>query len=51
MKLCKFLNPKPVASRNYVTPEERVEPFIGYLSNEDPCSADQRASIRNSPGT
>ena len=30
----KIVNPKPVVGRNYVTPEERVEPFIGYLRNE-----------------
>ena len=30
----KIVNPKPVVGRNYVTPEERVEPFIGFLRNE-----------------
>ena len=33
-KIAEIVNPKPVAGRNYVTPEERVEPFIGYLRNE-----------------
>ena len=32
--IAKIVNPPPVAGRNYVTPEERVEPFIGYLRNE-----------------
>ena len=32
--IAKIVNPKPVLARNYVTPEERVEPFIGYLRNE-----------------
>ena len=30
----KIVNPKPVVGRNYVTPEERIEPFIGFLRNE-----------------
>ena len=33
-EIAKIVNPKPVVGRNYVTPEERVEPFIGYLRNE-----------------
>ena len=33
-EIAKIVNPQPVAGRNYVTPEERVEPFIGYLRNE-----------------
>ena len=32
--IAKIVNPPPVTGRNYVTPEERVEPFIGYLRNE-----------------
>ena len=32
--IAKIVNPPPVAGRNYITPEERVEPFIGYLRNE-----------------
>ncbi len=32
--IAKIVNPPLVAGRNYVTPEERVEPFIGYLRNE-----------------
>ena len=32
--IAKIVNPKPVMASNYVTPEERVEPFIGYLRNE-----------------
>ena len=32
--IAKIVNPKPVMAKNYVTPEERVEPFIGYLRNE-----------------
>ena len=32
--IAKIVNPKPVIARNYVTPEERVESFIGYLRNE-----------------
>ena len=33
-QIAKIVNPPPVTGRNYVTPEERVEPFIGYLRNE-----------------
>ena len=33
-EIAKIVNPKPVVGRNYVTPEERVEPFIGYLRDE-----------------
>ena len=33
-QIARIVNPPPVAGRNYVTPEERVEPFIGYLRNE-----------------
>ncbi len=33
-EIAEIVNPPPVAGRNYVTPEERVEPFIGYLRNE-----------------
>ena len=32
--IAKIVNPPPVAGRNYVTPEERMNPFIGYLRNE-----------------
>ena len=32
--IAKIVNPKPVMARNYVTPEERVESFIGFLRNE-----------------
>ena len=32
--IAKIVNPHQVSGRNYVTPEERVEPFIGYLRNE-----------------
>ena len=33
-KIAKIVIPPPVAAKYYVTFEERVEPFIGYLRNE-----------------
>ena len=33
-QIAKIVNPPSVAGRIYVTPEDRVEPFIGYLRNE-----------------
>ena len=32
--IAKIVNPTATVGRNYVSPEERVEPFIGYLRNE-----------------
>ena len=33
-KIAKIVNPAAMEAKKYVTPEERVEPFIGYLRNE-----------------
>ena len=32
--IAQVVNPKPVVGRNYITPEERVAPFVEYLRNE-----------------